>query len=464
MFSFNSCLFTFNGNDKYGKLFSHQLDEKKKFYIKSKYSVEPDFSSDTSIRMLTSYMSEDLDYSTELASINTNSTLSDDYLVKNILLDSLDYWASNFTRGGNCKGVEIQINLKIPTIIKTISIYWVKPPFSVTLTFCEEKGNCKTKETITEFTNLRTRVASVYLRSKFIKIQMGFDQSKLTDYNYQCFCSISKVSITKNEINLKPLSIDEAKKTPEELSLYDNRDLFTDNFLLSKINNFNKEDNILEKLFDESTRDITKIKAIKSNLKKTYIGQYSSFNILTEKLKKLAEKNRKAIVEKAGMFYELDEKLSNYISFEDYEKDHKSTSKDENNKKKFKEYKSTMGKLWSLRAFIKSFAKIKGTLKDLYTKSMKNIAKMRVSLNNYLNEVAVHFSESYSDQYIRDAIYTTNKIKQISSSVEIFDRLVPLKESFPVLESAFESMKQFTIPEMIEKLDYLSEKYQSVLT
>jgi hypothetical protein len=447
----------FKGNDDYGMMFSHQNDEKRKFYIKTKYSKLPDPTTNSSIKMLTSYLSEDLDYSTELESVVANSTLSSDYLVKNIMFDSMEYWASNFTRGVNCQSVQIIMNFKLPIIIKTISIYWVKPPFSMTVSFCTEDNICNPPQAINEFNDLRTRLSNIYLRSKYILIDMAFDNSRTNDFYYECFCSILRVAITKNEIKLKPFSTDS-----NEINSFEQPDLFTDNFLVTKTKDLKKSESNLEILFDNSIKDMKRIKSVTNYLKNTFVGQFCRFSQIISNLKKYYDEYSKNIVEKFGMFFELEDKLRDYVNIEEYEAEHDQLE-NISDKKNFKEYKQALANLWKIRSYVRNLKNIKISLSKLYANSLANISKMKVSLNNYLDDYAIHFSESYTDQYIRDAIYTIKIIGEVYSSVEIYNKLFPLENKLNLIESAIESLKQFTIREMSKKLKYLSNKYNSVL-
>jgi hypothetical protein len=107
MYNLNDCTFSYNKTDSNGHVFRNNKTE---FYIKN---IE---SSESSKQTIKSYNYDRIDYSKELDSINSNSTISNDYNLNNILYDNYAYWSSKLMRFEHCKAVELSVNYINPSL------------------------------------------------------------------------------------------------------------------------------------------------------------------------------------------------------------------------------------------------------------------------------------------------------------------------------------------------------------
>jgi len=109
------CTFNYKHTDKFGHVFYYKNNEIQlpfEFYIKNSYDIN---NSNQAKKMsyaktLKSFANDIVDYSTELDYLKANSTLSEEYGVRNILYDNLDYWSSEVFFKPIYQEVNIEVN------------------------------------------------------------------------------------------------------------------------------------------------------------------------------------------------------------------------------------------------------------------------------------------------------------------------------------------------------------------
>jgi hypothetical protein len=114
LFNLEACSFNYEHTDKIGHLFHYYKKEIKlpfKFYLKNNYEINKDTQEkiNSFTKTLKSYMDDNVDFSEELEDLQTNSTLSTDYVLRNILDDN-QYWASEIFNKPDCENVVIKGN------------------------------------------------------------------------------------------------------------------------------------------------------------------------------------------------------------------------------------------------------------------------------------------------------------------------------------------------------------------
>lgn len=114
LFNLDLCSFNFKTTDNIGHIFyfSKTGINPFEFYLRNIYDVNETSESKrlSYLNSIKSYSNDILDYSSELDNVNVTSTLSEEYGVRNILYDNLDYWSSELFTKPNCKNVVLEVN------------------------------------------------------------------------------------------------------------------------------------------------------------------------------------------------------------------------------------------------------------------------------------------------------------------------------------------------------------------
>lgn len=113
LFNLEKCSFNYESTDKIGHLFYFYKKEIKlpyRFYLKNNYEINKAAKEkiESYSKTLKSFSDDRVDYSAELEDLQTNSTLSSEYVLRNILSQN-QYWASELYKKPNCENVELKV-------------------------------------------------------------------------------------------------------------------------------------------------------------------------------------------------------------------------------------------------------------------------------------------------------------------------------------------------------------------
>jgi len=114
LFNLNLCTFKYKLTDDFGHIFSFNKEDINvpfDFYIKNIHDLK---NSDQAKKLafaktIKSFSNDIVDYSSELDFIKANSTLSEEYGVRNILYYNLFYWSSELFFKPKCKKVALEV-------------------------------------------------------------------------------------------------------------------------------------------------------------------------------------------------------------------------------------------------------------------------------------------------------------------------------------------------------------------
>lgn len=271
---------------------------------------------------MTSIINPELDYSTDLFSIFTNSTLSyssnstdsisvGDFTINNIFARDFSYYSSKVSIKPNCENIQIIVNLKKQVIIEEIVLAWISVNFDyVVLTFCEFSYCLDNESQFTKMSssnnfnykqiynysrtasqsikpiefhtikNLRTSLYSLFKKTKTLVFDFFFKNSDLS--NAICSVQIRSLSIIQSTIRLKmqksnsfedanldiePINTESREETAFKLNDFNNPLAYYQNkFLLTKINPKEFE---TEKILDVNIKR-EKIRSMLSELEENY--------------------------------------------------------------------------------------------------------------------------------------------------------------------------------------------------
>jgi hypothetical protein len=481
VYNFDKCVFTYKYTDNKGMLFYYEKYHKDEFYLKStstSISNKISYSKNNStIQLVSSYLSDEVDFSTELLDIKANSTISSDYPVRNILYDNLDYWSSNFTRDDGCSGASIIISLRHIIVVKTISIKWVKPPYLVRIYLCEN-DNCVFLQKLDDFSSFLSLVSNIYIKANKIKIEMEFDRSRLRDYNYQCFCSISELTVSKNEIELKSLEGDAEKLSEEGIESSENfntlnsptKKIYSDNFFLTKIENIqtiNFDTSDFEKMYSDSQHYVKEIENNYLNIKKKFIGPTSDFAQLLSNLTYTNGEYHRKVVKELNRIKRYEYLLSEVKGSS--KRTQQVINKNQtvkNNKKispKKSQYLALLSQFINVKNYFENLPILKNKMVKNFKSSTENLISLITDLNNFLVRNATIYTQAYSDKFVKDAIDSSEKIKSTLSALNIYDKISKMNPDLQYVEEGLESLKHITKSQLREKLNFLGNEYQAIL-
>ena len=224
MYYVKYCSFVYDSTDSYGHKFKIGGGSDQMFYIPK------DFDTTTNKVSFLSIENEELDYSKDIQSIQSNSTMLDAYKVNNVFsASSLDYWSSKLYKKGSCPVVEIQIVFEKMIVVKSILIDWVKVPNSFSVKFCQQVQqdsnsqqkddanppqskpkqllkNCYLKEyTKDSIENFHSELRRLYVKSNIMILNL-YPQNSMEENSSIRFCifSIKQIRVFRNEIHVEP--------------------------------------------------------------------------------------------------------------------------------------------------------------------------------------------------------------------------------------------------------------------
>ena len=114
LYNLDLCTFNYKLTDNIGHIFYYYKNDTNKlseFYIKNINDVNnPTNKLQKSYdKLIKSYNNDIVDFSLELDSISVNSTISEEYGVRNIIYDNLDYWSSKLYFKPNCQSILVEV-------------------------------------------------------------------------------------------------------------------------------------------------------------------------------------------------------------------------------------------------------------------------------------------------------------------------------------------------------------------
>lgn len=494
IYNFDKCVFTYKYTDNKGMLFYHEKYRKDEFYLKppstftpisSKYS---DYKNNSTVQQVSSFLSDEVDFSTELLDVKANSTISPDYSVQNILYDNLDYWSSNFTREDGCSGASIIISLRHIIVVKNISIKWVKPPYLVKIYLCENE-KCVISHKLDDFSSFLSLVTNIYIKANKIKIEMEFDRSRLGDYNYQCFCSISELTVSKNEIELKSLET-EIEKLSEGFSgeIYENlfaqsqsqkdseskrtTKIYSDNFIITKIekmqlNNFDTTD--FEKMYANSQHVVKSIEKNYIDINKKFIGPTSDFAQLLSNLTFIDGEYHRKVVKELNRIKRYEyllsqiEGKSKLIQNKNHKNKNKPISKNTKISSKKSMYLKLLSQFVNVKKYFENLPIIKNKMIKNFKSSTEDLIKQITNLNSFLVRNATVYTQAYSDRFVKDAVDSSEKIKTTLSTLNIYEEISKMNSDVQFVEEGLDALKHITKSQLRDKLNFLGNEYEFLL-
>lgn len=122
LFNLDSCSFNYKKTDNIGHVFYYNNQQMKipfEFYVKNIYDINSSkqIKNIAYTKTIKSFSNDIVDYSSELDFIKANSTISNEYSVRNILYDNLDYWSSEVFFKPKCQDITLEVNFLLKNLL-----------------------------------------------------------------------------------------------------------------------------------------------------------------------------------------------------------------------------------------------------------------------------------------------------------------------------------------------------------